>query len=386
MIYLNNAATTWPKPEIVYETVDDGFRNLASPGRTSGGIGQQSATIMQTCRAEVAEFFNISNPERLLFVPTCTYALNLAILGQEWRDGDVVLMSGLEHHAVARPVRRLAREQRVSFELIPYAAARPLDLDFVRDRLRQGRVKMVAVTMASNVTGDILPVVELGQLCREFECRYLVDAAQAAGIVAVDVEQLAADFLAVAGHKGVFGPPGTGALYVREGIRLASLTEGGTGRDSGLQDKGDRFPSAFEVGTHNLLGIIGLTAGVRWLKQVGLNAVRRQERLLTERFLAGLQHIPDVKIYGTDDLERRTAVVSLTMRHAGPQELANWLADEHGVVTRAGYHCAPLAHETIGTLPGAGTIRFSFGFFNTPAEVDEVVGLLAEAPRLAGVA
>lgn len=385
MIYCNNAATTWPKPEIVYETVDDCFRNMNSPERTAGQEGARSAATMQTCRQEVAEFFNISDPSRLVFLPSCTYALNLAILCQQWHDSDEIVMSGLEHHAVSRPIRKIAREKNVEFSVMPYSSDKPADLNFLEDRLKAGRVKMVACTMASNVTGDIMPSLEIGKLCRQYGVRYLVDAAQSAGVLPVDVEALNADFMSFAGHKGLFGPPGVGGLYVREGIELNTLAEGGTGKDSGKHSMSGSFPSSFEVGTHNLLGIVGVTAGTRWVNQAGLDQIRRHEQELTGRFMDGIRQIPNVMIYGNEDPFKKTSVVSFNIKSTSPQEIATLLADRHQIVTRAGYHCAPLAHETIGTIPGEGTIRFSFGFSNSPEDVDRAVGILSELPKLAGM-
>ena len=384
-MYFNNAATTWPKPEIVYETVDECFRNLNSPDRTHSAEGVQSTATMQTCRSEVAEFFGIKNESRLVFLPSCTYALNLAILGQDCNPADKIIMSGLEHHAVSRPIRKLAREKGVEFKISPYVQNQPIDVDWIESELKTGKVKLVACTMAANVTGDILPSETLGRLCRQYGARYLVDTAQSAGILPVDVEDLNADFLTFAGHKGLFGPPGIGGLYVREGIELDTLAEGGTGKDSGKHAMSGSFPSNFEVGTHNLLGITGLCSGVRWVKQAGLDSIRQHEHDLLIRFIERIREIPGIKLYGNEDLEQRTSVCSFVMNGISPQRVAAWLAENHGVATRAGYHCAPLAHETIGTLPGEGTVRFSFGFSNSIEEVDQVSAMLAEVPRPAAV-
>ncbi len=383
-IYFNNAATTWPKPEIVYETVDECFRGLNSPSRTTSDEGMRNTAMMQTCREEVADFFNIQNPNQLVFTPSATYSLNLAIFGLEWHEGDEIVMSGLEHHAVSRPVRKVAREHGVKFHVAPYRPGEPVDLDFVEEKLKSGKVRLLAITMASNVTGEILPCEELGRLASRYGALFLVDAAQSAGVFPVDVEHLRADMLSLAGHKGLFGPPGCGALYVRKGIPLRTLTEGGTGKDSGKHEMSGRFPSNYEVGTHNLLSIAGLTAGVRWIQQTGIDELRRHEQDLTARFIERVQAIPGVTVYGTPDVSRRTAVVSLTMEGVSPASIAEWLATQHNVSTRAGYHCAPLAHETIGTLPGQGTIRFSFSFANTADEVDQVTDWLTEVPRLTG--
>lgn len=378
-IYLNNAATTWPKPEIVYQTVDDCFRNLASPERSAGAAGEESAALMQTARNEISEFFNLPDAKQLVFMPSCTYALNLAILCQDWQEGDEIVISGMEHHAVSRPVRKVSRERKVSFFVSPYSPEQPFDLNFLEDRLKGGKVKLVACSMASNLTGDIMPSREIGELCKKYGARFLVDAAQAAGLLPVDVQALNADFMAFAGHKGLFGPPGIGGLYVADGIRLDTLAEGGTGKDSGQHDMSGRFPSNFEVGTHNLLGICGLTAGVRWINQVGLDKIRQREQDLTRRFSEKVTQAPSITVYGNPDTSKRTAVVSLTCSdRCSPHQMADWLATEHQVTTRAGYHCAPLAHETIGTLPGDGTIRFSFGYHNSEEEVDQVADWVLE--------
>lgn len=380
-MYFNNAATTWPKPEIVYETVDECFRNLNSPDRTHSAEGVQSTATMQTCRNEVADFFGIENETRLVFLPSCTYALNLAILGQHWSLGDKIIMSGLEHHAVSRPIRKLARDKGVEFKVSPYSQNRPIDLDWIEAELKMGGVKLVCCTMAANVTGDIMPSHELGHLCKQYDARYLVDAAQSAGILPVNVEDLNADFMTFAGHKGLFGPPGIGGLFVRDGIELDTLAEGGTGKDSGKHAMSGSFPSSFEVGTHNLLGITGVCAGVRWVKQAGLDSIREHEHTLLKRFVENIGDLPGIRLYGNSDLDQRTSVCSFVMNGVSPQKVAAWLAENHGIATRAGYHCAPLAHETIGTLPGEGTVRFSFGFSNTIEEVDSVSELLAQIPR-----
>ncbi len=378
-IYLNNAATTWPKPEIVYQTVDDCFRHLASPGRSAGASGADGAAMMQTARQEIAEFFNLPDPSQMVFMPSCTYALNLAILCQDWKAGDEIVISGMEHHAVSRPVRKVARDHNASFFVAPYKPTDPFDLNFLEDRLKLGRVKFVACSMASNLTGDIMPVHEIGKLCQQYGARFLVDAAQSAGLLPVDMQAIGADFLAFAGHKGLFGPPGIGGLYVAPGIELCTLAEGGTGKDSGQHDMSGRFPSNFEVGTHNLLGICGVTAGVRWINQVGLDNIRQREQMLTSLFTEKLKEIDTIQLYGNPDTSKRTAVVSMTCtQRCSPHDIADWLAKEHNVTTRAGYHCSPLAHETIGTLPGDGTIRFSFGYHNTEEEALKVADLVAQ--------
>lgn len=381
MIYMNQAATTWPKPEVVYKAVDECFRQLDSPMR-SASEGVLHGDMMSENRRVIAGFFGINDPTRLILTPGCTYALNLAILGENWQPGDVAIMSGLEHHSVSRPIRKLAAERRIRFEIAPYKPGEPIDLGFVEGVLRRGGVRLVACTMASNVTGDILPVRDVVELAHRYDAVCLIDAAQASGLLEVNAEKIGADMLAFAGHKGLYGPPGLGGLYVAPGIDLATLAEGGTGGDSGEHQMSHKVPATYEVGTHNLPAIAGLAAGIRWIQETGLTTIREHERKLVAQFINGLDEIPGVTVYGTRDVNQRTGVVSITMEGVSPKDLAEWLAREHQVTTRAGYHCAPLSHETIGTLPGDGTIRFGMGFFNTPDEVGLVLQHLAEAPKL----
>ena len=257
MYYFNNAATTWPKPEIVYQSVDDAFRNLNSPERTAGADGKRSSALLQTCRAEVAEFFGIQNPDQLVFTPSCTYSLNLAILCQDWQPGDVVLISGMEHHAMSRPVRKLARERGIEFKVIPYREGQPLDLQFLQAELETGKVKMVGCTMASNVTGEILPSEEVGQLCHRYEVRYLVDAAQSAGVLPVDVHKLNCDFMSFAGSQGALWPSWSWWALCARGNPTEHAGRGRHWQGFGAARHGRQFP--FEFRSRN-----AQPAGDRW--------------------------------------------------------------------------------------------------------------------------
>lgn len=384
MIYLNNATTTWPKPEPVYQAVDAALRSIDVPNRGTSRGGTPGSTLLEECRREVASFLGIADPSRLVFAPGCTWALNHAVQGFPWSPGDVVLMSAFEHHAVSRPIRKVARERGVRFEVVPGRPGRPIDLEQLEALLRRGRVRLVACMMASNVTGEILPVAEVVALAHRHGALALVDAAQTAGVLPVDVSAIGCDLLAVPGHKGLLGPTGVGCLYVAPHVPLGTFAEGGTGKDSGKHAVSLDLPGCFEVGTHNLPAIAGLAAGVRWLRQTGLAAVHERETSLARAFLAGIAELPGVKVHGPPTAENRVAVVPLTFAGASPRAVASWLASECDVVTRAGYHCAPLAHETLGTLPGDGTLRLSFGWSNTPEEVRAVLGHLSRMPPIAG--
>lgn len=370
-IYFNNAATTWPKPEEVYAATDRCFRDLTSPMRSA--LGDRT---LQACREEIAAFLGVADPSRLVFTPGCTYSLNMAILGQDFSGGGGLLMSAVEHHAVSRPMRKAAREHGLELHIAPYAPDRPIDLDFVEDKLKAGRVRLVACTMASNVTGDILPSREVVRLAKRYGTPCLIDAAQSAGVLDVHIGEMGADLMTFAGHKGLMGPPGVGVLYAAPHVKLNTLAEGGTGQDSGRHELSGKFPGSFEVGTHNLPAVVGLTAGVRWLAKTTVGAVHAHERRMVDRLLAGIDGLTGVKVHGTRRPGGRTSVASLSFDRHDPKDVGARLASRHNIITRAGYHCAPLAHETIGTLPGPGTLRLSMGYFNTEREVDTVLEAL----------
>lgn len=373
-IYLNNAATTWPKPEVVYEAVNRALRAAGSLGRTAG---TNVETPLEGARARIAGFLGIGDPRRLAFVPGCTYACNIAIQALEWTSGDRILTSGLEHNAVSRPVRLVAERHKVDFACAPYAPGRPMDLDWVEDELKRGKVRLVAAMMASNVTGEILPVRELRELTRRHGALLMLDAAQAAGVLPLSMRELQPDLCVFAGHKGLYGTTGVGLLYVAPGLEQQLFVVGGTGKDSGKVEMSRKMPDQFEVGTHNAMALAGLEAGVRWVQDTGVDRILAHERELTARFLDGLRKRSDVHLYGGDDLTKRLGVASVRFLGRAPRDVGGWLA-ERGVVTRTGFHCAPLAHQTIGSHPHGGTVRFSFGWPNTAKDVDRVLELLNE--------
>ncbi len=378
-IYLNNAATTWPKPECVYAAVDQTLRTCGSPRRDSrGGVDP-----VHEARRELVELLGAPDESRLIMTPGATYALNLAILGLPWEAGDVAIMTGLEHHAVSRPIRKAARELGIRFEVAPYTPGEPVDLGFVEATLKKGGVRLVACSMASNVTGQVLPYREMARLAREHGALCLLDAAQLAGVTPINIAELGVDLLAVAGHKALMGPPGVGALWIGERARLRTLAEGGTGGDSGTHAMSGAPPKDYEVGTLNGPAIAGLGAGVRWVREIGLETIHAREAELTRRLIEGIAPHPGVNVHGPGAGKDRTSVVSFTIDGVEPHAAAGALFERHGVICRAGFHCAPLAHETIGTHAGGGTVRMSPGYFTTEAQIDVAIEGVA---ALAGAA
>jgi len=365
-IYFDNAATSWPKPPAVRDALADYFGEAGgNPGRSGHRMSVAAARLVETGREELAALLNAGDPSRLVFTNNATHALNLALAGL-LRPGDHVVTTSLEHNSVMRPLRHL-ETLGVALTCVACTPEGLLDVNDVAGAFRPN-TRLLVTTHGSNVVGTLMPVHALARLAREHEIVYLVDASQTAGAIPIDVQSLGVDLLAFSGHKGLLGPTGTGGLYVRDGVELAPLLRGGTGSDSAHETQPDFLPDAYESGTLNVAGIAGLAAGVRFLRDVGIDAVKMHEQQLVAQFLAGASDIPGMTLYGPRDATLRCGVVSFNVAGAMPSEVALILDESFEIMARSGLHCAPAAHRTLGTFP-AGTLRFSFGWFNTSAEV-----------------
>ena len=393
--YLDNAATSWPKPEIVYTTLDQSFRQMFSPKR--GTVHTQkdkhfssNALSLDECRQVMAGFIQAKNPQRIAFTSGCTHALNLAIQAFPWQPGDGVIISAVEHHALSRPVRKMAREKGIHFHVVPYSDVVPFDLTYCENILanKKNQIQLIATTHASNVIGCILPIAEIGALAHRYGAKYLVDAAQSAGFIPIDVEAMKIDMLAFPGHKSLYGPPGVGVLYVDESVSLNTFMEGGTGGDSGKHEMHATVPDGLEVGTIALPLIRAMAAGCTWVQQEGLGTIQEQERALLKRLLEGLADIPEIIVYGTQDVAQKTPVVSFNLRQDSqthdnssvmpPKELGALLTDQFGIALRAGFHCAVMAHEAIGSSQHRGTVRASIGHFTQTQDIDALLNALTQ--------
>jgi cysteine desulfurase/selenocysteine lyase len=367
-MYFDNAATTLPKPDVVYQTLDHVFRAAAAnPGRSGHHLAVEAERLITQARGRIARLLNVADPERIAWAQNGTHALNLALKGF-LEPGDRVLTTHLEHNAVARPLRAL--EQRgVRLARVPCPEGRFDPDGFVRT-LRAEPPTLVVMTHASNVTGELLPVAEVARAAAALGVPLLLDAAQSAGAVPLDVTAIGAAFVAAPGHKGLFGPPGTGLLYAA--LPLQPLFEGGTGSRSELDRQPEELPSRFESGTQNGPGIAALGAGVQWLLETGVETIHRRELALVEGLWRGLSEISGVRLYGPPPAEERVGVLSFNLEGWEPTDVAAVLDETFDIQCRPGLHCAPWAHQALGTFP-AGTVRLSPGFFNTEAEVAAVV-------------
>jgi cysteine desulfurase / selenocysteine lyase len=375
MIYLDNAATSWPKPPSVGAAVQEQLTTAGgNPGRSGHRVSVAAARIVEDAREALACLFNVADPSRIAFAHNATNAINIALYGL-LRPGDRVITTSVEHNSVMRPLRHL-QTMGVRVEVVRCEPDGIVDPGRIAQALAMG-ARLLVTTHASNVTGTILPVPELAVLARHYGARYLVDAAQTAGTVPIDVEAIGMDVLTFTGHKGLLGPTGTGGLYVREGIELTPLVRGGTGSDSAHELQPGFMPDALESGTLNVVGIAGLAAGVRFLLDVGIGTVEAHERRLATRIVEAARAIPGVTIYGPLDAALRCGIVSFNVAGASPSEVGLLFDETFGIMARTGLHCAPAAHRTIGTFPD-GAVRFGLGWFNTAIEVDAALDAMRQ--------
>lgn len=375
MIYFNNAATSWPKPEIVYQAADDFFRSSGiNPGRSGTSMEHDAAQMIFEIREKIAEFFSIKNSAQLVFNSGATESLNTVIKGV-LEKGDHVITSKLEHNSVLRPLERLKTEKEITVDYIEF---NPKTAEIEYQSLKKAvknNTKLIIISHASNVLGTVNNLQRIGEIAAAEDILFLVDAAQTAGIIPIDVDKMKIDFLAVPGHKSLFGPPGVGALYVRDHQLLRPLKEGGTGINSLSAQQPEIMPDYLEAGTLNTLGIIGLGAGIDFIQNKGLKTIHQQEMKLLKRIIDGLKILPAVKIYGKKDVENRTAVTAFNLPDLSSNQLAFKLQHEYNIQLRGGLHCAPLLHKFLGT-DKQGMLRLSPGYFNTEAEVDEFLNII----------
>ncbi len=376
-IYLDNAATSYPKPPAVWDAVDEYQRTLgAAVGRGSSRAAAHVQARVDRARRRAAELFGAADPSHVVFTFNGTDSLNLALKGL-LVPGDHVVTTSLEHNYVLRPLRALHDRSGVDVSIVSPNAQGRIEPTEIGHALQQN-TRLVAVTHASNVTGILQPIAEIGAVARIAGALLLVDAAQTAGHLPVRLDDLNADLIACSGHKGLLGPLGTGLLILARGLEphLRAIREGGTGSRSEEDQQPDSLPDKYESGNHNAPGLVGLDAALGFLQEQGLEAIRRHEIERNTQLLEGLRSIPGITIYGTHRAEERTSVVSLTFDLLPPHEAALLLDEHFGIETRAGLHCAPGAHRELDTLDNGGTLRLSPGPFTTSAEIDAVLNAL----------
>lgn len=378
MLYFDNAATTFPKPPEVIEAVSDCLKNFcANPGRGGHKLSLQSGRVILEARELLAELFKSDSPDRIILTQNATEALNLAIKGF-LKKGSHIITTSMEHNAVMRPLKVL-EELGIEITVVQCSKEGILNIRDIEKEIKK-ETTLIEATHASNVAGTIIPIEEIGELAKAYNLEFLVDASQTAGVYDIDVGKMNISMLAFTGHKSLMGPQGTGGLYIRDGLELRPLKEGGTGSKSESLYQPEILPDRYESGTHNTPGIAGLCAGIKFITEAGISNIRKHEQDLTQRFLNGLKSIKQVKVYGTQDASRQAPVVSINIGEIGSSEISYILDQTFEIATRSGLHCAPMAHRTLGTME-QGTVRFSFGYFNTEEEIDTALDAIEQITR-----
>jgi cysteine desulfurase family protein len=373
MIYLDNAATSWPKPPEVLKAMTDVLEHAGgNPGRSGHRLSIAAAREIYDAREDIARFFHSPDPLRVIFSNNATHAINLALKGLV-KPGDHVVTTSMEHNAVMRPLRSMEK-QGINLTIVQCASDGSIDIKDVAKAVKP-RTRLMVTTHASNVAGTILPVSQIASIAHKAGTLLLVDAAQTAGVESINVQDMGIDLLAFTGHKELQGPPGIGGLIIADTVDLSKfepLIQGGTGSRSESEEQPDDLPDKLEGGTANLIGIAGLRAGIRWITNKGIESNHAHFKKLTQELIEGLSCLPGVKIYGTLDSERSVAVVSFSIAGKTVSEIGLQLDEEYDILCRVGLHCAPAAHRTVGSFP-SGTVRLAPGLFTTMADIHTTI-------------
>ncbi|ANW99592.1 cysteine desulfurase [Thermoclostridium stercorarium subsp. thermolacticum DSM 2910] len=378
MIYLDNAATSWPKPPQVIQAMTDILkRGCANPGRSAHAMARQTEDAVLNVREAVAKFFNIKDPLRIAFMPNTTYALNAAIYGVI-TEGSVVATTAMEHNSVLRPLKTLESRGIIGLETVEPDRYGRISVQSIKKVLRKG-IDLFCMTVSSNVTGAIMPVTEAGRICRELGITFLVDAAQGAGVIPIDVERMNIDMLAFPGHKGLLGPQGTAGLYVREGIKIKPFIQGGTGSFSDRLFQPEVFPDILESGTLNVPGIVGLGKGISFISETGIEHIRLKKKKLLTMLFEALSKEENITVFSPVP-EQNSGIFAFLVHHMDSSEVSYILDRKFGICTRSGFHCAPLAHRALGTSD-SGLVRISPGYFNNETEIELTIEAIRSIAR-----
>lgn len=373
MIYLDNAATSYQKPEAVYQAVQEAMHHMGNSGRGAHGASLDASRQIYSARELLAELFHAGDPSRVAFTANSTESLNMAVFGL-FGPGDHVITTMLEHNSVLRPLY-LLEEAGLELTILPVDQNGCICYEDIEKAIRPN-TKGIICTHASNLTGNMVDIGRIGRFCRKKGLLFVVDASQTAGVFDINMEEMGIDVLCFTGHKGLLGPQGTGGICVRQGVAVRPLIVGGSGVHSYSKSHPEDMPTALEAGTLNGHGIAGLYAALRYIQETGMEQIKERELSLMRQFYDGVRTIPGVTIYG-DFTGQRAPIVSLNIRDYDSGEVADELAYHYEIYTRAGAHCAPLMHRALGT-ESTGAVRFSMSHFNTEAEIDEAVRAVHE--------
>lgn len=373
-IYLDNAATSFPKPKEVADAVYDFMiNNGTSSGRGSYKKAMQSDYIVYECRKLIGNLFNFDDPKKVVFTSNVTDSLNIAIRGI-LKENDHVITSSLEHNAVWRCLKTLEKDINIKIDTVECSKDGITNPEDIKKYIRKDTA-LIVFTQASNVLGTIQPIKEIGKIARENKIVFLVDAAQSAGAMKIDIKEDNIDILAFTGHKSLLGPMGTGGLIINTDIDIKPLKAGGTGGDSAYEYQPDYYPNHLETGTSNVSGIAGLRAAIKFLNREGIDNIHNKEKELTKYALQRLETVKDIEVYGPKDCEKILSVISFNIKNKRPEDISTILDQKYDIMLRAGLHCAPTAHSVINTKD-RGSLRIGIGYFNTKDDIDKLVEAL----------
>ena len=373
-IYLDNAATTKQKPQCVIDAVVAAMNSMGNSGRGAHDDSLDASRLIFDTREMISKMMNLGDPRQVAFTSNSTEALNTAIMGL-FAPGDHIISTVMEHNSVLRPLY-LLEESGAEVSFVPCDERGCLRIDLLESYVKEN-TKGVVCTHASNLTGNANDLMSIGQFCKTHDLLFIVDASQTAGVLPIDMQAMNIDVVCFTGHKGLYGPQGTGGLCVRNGLKIRPLKSGGSGIHTYLKNHPTEMPTALEAGTLNGHGIAGLHAALEFLTETGIDTIHKKEIALMRRFLAGISDIPSVRLYGDFETDHRAAVVSLNLGDYDSSEVSDELSYTYGISTRPGAHCAPLMHQSMGTV-NQGMVRFSFSWFNTEEEVDTAIRALHE--------
>lgn len=369
-VYLDNAATSYPKPESVYDSVYNYMKNIgASPGRGGYKNALTGDRLVYKCRQNLIKLFNFDKIENVIFTPNITVSMNI-LLKSIVKEGWHVITSTMDHNSVLRPLVSLEKGNKIELDILSCSKEGFLSLEKFKEKVKPN-TKLVVLSHASNIVGSIQPLEEIGDFCKKNNIYFIIDSAQTAGILPLDFKKLNCNALAFTGHKSLLGPQGTGGFIIDDKLNKEAkyFIEGGTGSLSESTIQPDFLPDKFESGTMNSPGIAGLLSGIEYILKEDVNTIKEREEYLCKNFIEGALNIDSIKVYGSLDASKRTATISINSTKIDNSELGFMLDDEYGIMVRTGLHCAPLAHKTIGTFP-QGTLRFSFGAFNDIKDIN----------------
>src|SRR3989339_253930 len=375
-VYLDNTATSWPKPKSVVEAITDYMVHCgASPGRSGHRMSLQAAHIIYDARDLIAKMFNAEASEKVIFTANATLASNIALKGI-LKKGDHAIISHLEHNSTLRPLKHLEQSGLIDLSIIDCDKNGNINIEQLKNSFRPN-TKIVATIHGSNVIGKVLPIAEIGAICKTHSVLYMIDAAQTAGFVPIDMQAQHIDILTFTGHKKLYGPSGTGGLCFGKNVEIDTFIHGGSGSKSEIEFHPDFYPDKLEAGTPNTVGIAGLKAGLEFIFSEGIDKIRQHSHNISKYFIDNLLKIDEIKIHGYDSENEVLPVISVTSPLITPSKFAEILDKDYEIMTRPGLHCAPLAHKAAGTFP-QGTLRFSPGYFNTQEEIDYTIKSLKE--------